>query len=65
MRKVELLPTWDCEAGYAPDDGSIVWSTNRSPLPMKLFDSFWLPVTVPVEDRGLRNAVQYGRVCKH
>ena len=26
MRKVELLPTWDCEAGYGPDLTPALWA---------------------------------------
>ena len=29
MRKVELLPTWECEAGYAPGYAEGVWFSNR------------------------------------
>ena len=28
MRKVELLPTWDCEAGYDPESMLAKWSID-------------------------------------
>ena len=35
MRKVELLPTRDCEAGYGPENG--VFFTNLGDLKMSTF----------------------------
>ena len=32
MRKVELLPNWDCEAGYGPgEDWWVVWDEDKYP----------------------------------
>ena len=36
MRKAELLPIWDCEAGYASDDQAQLWACCISCISLQL-----------------------------
>ena len=40
MRKVELLPTRDCEAGYGPDPASLSQTLNVQLLSAHLTDDY-------------------------
>ena len=48
MKKVELLPAWDCEASYGPDRNVLRWANN--PLALSRVKT---QIGIPLQNYGV------------